>query len=127
MPEILIGKNLAFEFLQKAPLSPASRMIAKLAIDSVPVATDWIPCSELMPDKDSGIYPCVFLVWNDLQPDIAGIYSAYPHIGFYNWNMKGWQDDAGNVYFDSDGYVTHWFPMPAIPLFPKRLKEGAET
>lgn len=126
MPEILIQKNLALEYLERAPLSPASRMIARLAIDSVPIANHWIPCSERMPDENSGIYPCVFMVWNDIKPEF-GIYSGYPHIGFYNRNFKGWQDDAGQIYFDCDGYVTHWFPMPDIPKFPKRLKEGAEN
>ena len=79
--------------------------------------SDWIPCSKHMPEKHS-IYPCVFLVWNDLV-QVDGEYTGYPHLGFYNCNYKAWQDDSGNLYFDSDGYVTHWFPVPPIPKFTK--------
>lgn len=112
---------------EEMQLSPVSRLLIKTLVKEQKTLPIFIPCSERMPERDSGCYPCVFIVWNDLQPDCAGIFSAYPHIGFYNWGMKGWQDDSGNVYFDSDGYVTHWFPMPAVPLFPKRLKGSVEN
>ena len=85
----------------------------KDALEQVPI---WIPCSKRMPEEHS-TFPCVFLVWNDLIPR-DGEYTGYPHLGFYNWNFKAWQDDNGNLYFDTDGYVTHWFPCPSIPSFP---------
>ena len=114
----LIERELALQAMEICGHKNAAQLISE-----IPSASPWIPCSERMPDENSGIYPCVFIVWNDLRPQ-EGIYSGYPHIGFYNRNFKGWQDDSGNIYFDSDGYATHWFPMPDIPKFPKRLKEG---
>lgn len=41
----LIDKKRAYEFLDRATLSPTSRMIAKLAIDSVPVVRRRKSCS----------------------------------------------------------------------------------
>ena len=40
MSDVLISKTLALESLEKAMLSPVSRMIAKLAIDGVPTVKE---------------------------------------------------------------------------------------